>query len=326
MRSQAKLKQDSNPSLPLDHEPSAISESWTLDESAIQALRKKHPREARVKKPCSINSFDDIDIRKDQPRQQAKSPRKRRLIDLSTRQRAPKGISNLGQYLDFDSYVRRFVSQTKENSSTYVDNQGNKVAGTTKKTLFSFLMKQKRKEFRSILKAGGRLPPLPKRRCKSKSAISASPSPAPITATAHTPTSSSRISDQAPSSALDPSGNALSQKRKLNPFGFFEKKESNRVESASTPDSRSKATFVEPSSSTSSTSSGSRSLNADLLDCAMSLCHLHKKSRSPTPATDPKAPSSSNLHRLFPSKAGAAIIDLADDRVDLNALHKKHKS
>ncbi len=126
--------------------------------------------------------------------------------DLHTGAEIPKGIPNPESCLPFEAYVRRFVRETKESKQTYVDENGKRVDHRTALTLYSYQMRQKRKEFRALLKEGHNLPLIPKDRWP-REARSSSCVPSAGEA-ACTPISNSCIFDSAVFPVLKPSGHA----------------------------------------------------------------------------------------------------------------------
>ncbi len=236
------------------------------------------------------------------------------LYDTTTGQLAPADAFIPRQHIPLDSYVKRFVPRTKAVLATYVDQDGNKVAGITNQRLYDWQVRQKRQEFKDLLEAGRSLP-LPSKHEMSPRLIATylSPIPPPAEA-ARTLSSSSSITSPVEPSALNPAGQAPAQKSKPNLNRLYASSARDLARAPlpvpGAPDSPSKMTLVE-SSSSSPTESESSSFDDQLLKCATILAHL----------TDSEAPLSSNKHRLFTSAAG----NPTEDRAGLNESSKKRK-
>ncbi len=102
--------------------------------------------------------------------------RRRELFDTSTGRAVPRGTPKCDHHLTFDGYLMKFVRWKAKDRKTYVDDEGKVVDGVTKETLHSWRVKQKRKEFRAILKAGGQLPLPPERASIKQSLLATRPS------------------------------------------------------------------------------------------------------------------------------------------------------
>ncbi len=92
-----------------------------------------------------------------------------KLYDIYTGKPAPVGASQSKQYITFNAYVKRQVECNKITTTTYVHTKtGEPAPGITKEThhlrqhitLYTWLVRQKNKEFVKILSKAGDLPPL----------------------------------------------------------------------------------------------------------------------------------------------------------------------
>ncbi len=92
------------------------------------------------------------------------------LFDTNTGKKAPAGAAKSEQYITFNTYMKRHVTDSLITRRTYVNAKtGEPADGITKEThkcgqhttLYNWLAKQKNAEFSKILAEGGDLPPAP---------------------------------------------------------------------------------------------------------------------------------------------------------------------